>query len=356
MPFFQFTIPFLVLLGVLIFVHELGHFLVAKRLGIRVLKFSLGFGPVLFSRRRGETEYALSAIPLGGYVKLFGEDPDEELPESDRGESFSARPVWHRLATVAAGPFMNFVLAVAVFSILSLFGTPVLQAVVGEVSADMPAAAAGIRKGDKILAVDGRGVSSWEEMAKEIASFRGGELTLRIQRGDELLSVEVVPMRRTTPNLLGETVERPMIGVSPAGEVEVERHPLWQAPWFGLRETGRWTWMTVEVLGKMVAGRVSPRNLGGPIAIAQMAGESAQAGLLSFLFLVAVLSVNLAVLNLLPIPILDGGHVLFFGIEAVRGRPVSIRHREVAQQVGLLVLLMLMAYVIYNDVARIVTG
>jgi regulator of sigma E protease len=356
MAFFQFTIPFLVLLGVLIFVHELGHFLVAKRLGIRVLKFSLGFGPPLITRKWGETEYAVSIIPLGGYVKLFGEDPDEELPLEEERESFSARPVWHRLATVAAGPFMNFVLAVVVFTILSLFGTPVLQAVVGDVSADMPAAQAGLRKGDKVLAVDGKDVSSWEEMAAAIAAFQGGELALRVERGAEILSIDVVPTRRTTPNLLGETVERPMIGISPAGEVKVERYPLWQAPWIGLKETGRWTWMTAEVLGKMAAGRVSPRNLGGPIAIAQMAGESAQAGMLSFLFLVAVLSVNLAVLNLLPIPILDGGHVLFFAIEAVRGRPVSIRHREVAQQVGLLVLLMLMAYVIYNDVARIVTG
>jgi len=356
MSFFHFTIPFLVLLGVLIFVHEVGHFLVAKRLGIRVLKFSLGFGPTLFGRKWGETEYVLSAVPLGGYVKLFGEDPDEELPPAEQRESFSARPVSHRLATVAAGPFMNFVLAVVVFTALSLFGTPVLQAVVGEVSADMPAAAAGIRKGDKIVSVDGKQVSSWEEMAAAIASFEGTELDLRIEREGGVVLVGVVPTRRTSPNLLGETVERPMIGISPAGEVEIERHPLWRAPWVGLRETARWTWMTVEVLGKMVAGRVSPRNLGGPIAIAQMAGESAQAGVLSFLFLVAVLSVNLAVLNLLPIPILDGGHVLFFGIEALRGRPVSIRHREVAQQVGLLVLLMLMAYVIYNDVARIVTG
>ncbi len=356
MSFFHFTVPFLVLLGILIFVHELGHFFVAKRLGIRVLKFSLGFGPTLIGTRRGETEYVVSAIPLGGYVKLYGEDPEEELPEEESRVSFSARPVSHRLATVAAGPFMNFVLAVVVFTVLSLIGTPILQAVVGEVSSDMPAAAAGLRQGDRVLAVDGVSVTSWDEMAEAIAGSGGGEITLRLERDGESLTVPVVPTRRTSHNLLGESVDRPMIGIAPAGVVAVRSYPLWEAPWAGLKETGRWTWMTVEVLGKMVVGRVSPRNLGGPIAIAQMAGETARAGLLSFLFLVAVLSVNLAVLNLLPIPILDGGHVLFFGIEALRGKPVSIRNREVAQQVGLVILLMLMAYVIYNDVARLVTG
>ncbi len=356
MSFFHFTVPFLVLLGILIFVHELGHFLVAKRLGIRVLKFSLGFGPTIVGTKRGETEYVLSAIPLGGYVKLYGEDPDEELPPGESRVSFSARPVSHRLATVAAGPFMNFALAVVVFGLLSLFGTPILQAVVGEVSPDMPAAAAGLQPGDRVVVVDGTPVRSWEEMAEAIAGSGGAEITLGLEREGQSLTVSVAPTRRTSRNLLGEVVDRPMIGVAPAGEIEIRRHPFWAAPWVGLRETARWTSLTVEVLAKMVVGRVSPRNLGGPIAIAQMAGETARAGFVSFLFLVAVLSVNLAVLNLLPIPILDGGHVLFFCIEALRGKPVSIRNREVAQQVGLMILLMLMAYVTYNDVARLVTG
>ncbi len=356
MSFFHFTVPFFVLLGILIFVHELGHFLVAKRLGIRVLKFSLGFGPAILSRRRGETEYAVSAIPLGGYVKLFGEDPDEELPPEDAVGSFSARPVWHRIATVVAGPTMNFLLAVAVFALLSVLGTPVLQPVVGETTSGMPAEAAGVRSGDRIEAVNGVAVDSWEAMAEAISGSAAEEIELRILRDAELLTVPIKPVRRTSRTLLGETVDRPMIGISPAGTVEVQRHALWMAPWIGVREAGRWTWTTVEILGKMLMGRVSPRNLGGPIAIAQMAGETAQAGLVSFLFLVAVLSVNLGVLNLLPIPVLDGGHILFFGIEAVRGRAVSIRHREIAQQVGLAILILLMVYVIYNDVTRLVSG
>ncbi len=356
MSFFHVTVPFLVLLGVLVFVHELGHFLVAKRLGIKVLKFSLGFGPKLFGWQRGETEYLVSLIPLGGYVKLHGENPDEEQPVEDPERAFSSRPVGHRMAVVAAGPAMNFGLAVLVFGVLNLFGTPVALPVVGTVAEDMPAAEAGLQPGDRILAVDGVPVDSWDAMADRIARSGGKELRLEVARGGVDRTVVVTPVLRTSHTLLGEVVEKPMIGISPSGAVEVRREPAWKAPWLGVRETARWTALTFEVVGKMLIGRVSPRTLGGPIAIAQMAGETAQAGTVSFLFLLAVLSVNLGVLNLLPIPILDGGHLFFFGIEAVRGRPVSLRYREMAQQVGLAILLLLMAFVFYNDMARILAG
>jgi regulator of sigma E protease len=356
MAVFQFTIPFLVLLGILVFVHELGHFLVAKKVGIKVLKFSLGFGPPLLSRRWGETEYLISAVPLGGYVKMFGEEPAEELDPAETRRSFSARPVWHRIGVVLAGPLMNFVLAVVVFSVLSLFGSPIPLPVIGEVSPDMPAAAAGIQSGDRVVAIDGETVETWEDLARLIVASNGEEVEVVVARGEETLTFRVVPATSVGHNLLGEEVEKPMIGVGPSGEVTVQRYPLWQAPWVGVQETVKWTGLTLDVLRKMVLGRVSPRTLGGPIAIAQMAGETARAGLLSFLFLVAVLSVNLGVLNLLPIPILDGGHILFFVIEALRGKEVSLRSREMAQQVGLVILLLLMGYVFYNDISRIVSG
>jgi regulator of sigma E protease len=350
------AVPFAVLLGVLIFVHELGHFLVAKKLGIRVLKFSLGFGPKVVGWTRGETSYMISAIPLGGYVKLFGEDPDEELPPADRAASFSARPATQRVATVLAGPFMNFLLAVVIFAGLSVFGTPMLLPVIGQVSPDMPAAAAGIQPGDQVEAVSGKAVSSWEEMAEAIASSGGEELVLQLRRGSEDVTIRVTPTRQMAQSPTGETTERPIIGISPSGAAGLQRSSPWLAPWIGVRETWRWTWMTVEILGKMIVGRVSPSNLGGPIAIAQMAGETAQTSKLSFILLVAVLSVNLGVLNLLPIPILDGGHAFFFFFEMIRGRPISIRNREVAQQIGLVLLLFLMVYVMYNDIARIAAG
>lgn len=356
MGLFHFTIPFLVLLGVLIFVHELGHFLVAKRLGIRVLRFSLGFGPKILGWTRGETEYRISVVPLGGYVKLYGEDPDEEVPEPDALGSFSLRPVTHRILTVVAGPAMNFLLAIFVFGALSVLGTPVLLPVVGQVSDGMPAEAAGIRSGDRIESVSGKPVKTWDDMADAIGTSGGEELLLTIRRGTETIAIGVTPTRQPGHNLLGEVVEKPMIGISPAGATELRRDSPWLAPWIGLQETGRWAWLTLEVFGKMITGRVSPRTLGGPIAIAQMAGDTAREGLLPFVLLLAVLSVNLGVLNLLPIPILDGGHVFFFLVEAVRGRPVSVKHREVAQQIGLVMLLLLMAFVFYNDISRIMAG
>jgi regulator of sigma E protease len=193
-------------------------------------------------------------------------------------------------------------------------------------------------------------------MAQAISSSGGRELSLSIRRGSESLSVRVTPTRRKVQNLLGESEEKPMIGIAPSGDTEFLKTPLWMAPWVGLKETGRWTAMTVEVLGKMFTGHVSPRTLGGPIAIAKMAGDTAETGILNFVFLIAILSVNLGVLNLLPVPILDGGHVFFFLVEAVRGRPVSVKHREVAQQVGLVLLLLLMGFVFYNDIARLMAG
>jgi regulator of sigma E protease len=349
--------PFLILLGVLVFVHELGHFLVAKRLGIRVLKFSLGFGPKIAGKKKGETEYVVSAIPLGGYVKLYGEDPSEAVTGDDQEGSFSARPVLQRLGTVVAGPAMNFVLAFAVFSFLSLFGIPVHQAVVGQVSPDMPAARAGLQPGDRILAVDGTKIESWDEMAELIAASRGHTLRLTVERGGQEIPVEVTPEVKEVPTAFGDSASRYVIGIVSAQEIAVRHNPMWQAPWIGLQMTGRTTWLTFEFLGRLILGQVNPRRaLGGPIAIAEMAGKAARAGFLNFVFLLAVLSVNLAVLNLLPIPILDGGHVLFFAIEGIRGRPVSLRHREVAQQIGLVLLLLLMAFVFYNDIARMVAG
>lgn len=360
MGFLHFVLPFLVLLGILIFVHELGHFLVAKKLGIRVLKFSLGFGPRLFGWTRGETEYVLSAVPLGGYVKLFGEDPDEVLPEGESHRSFSVRPVVHRLATVVAGPLMNFVLAVCLFAGLNAAGVPseqlgaeVPQAVVGEVTPGMPAEAAGLKAGDMVVAVDGRPVGAWEEMAGAIAGSAGKPVELTVRRKNQILSFRVTPVKRD----VGEGPPRPVIGIVRGGfSGAAGKEPLWRAPWNGVRATASWTRKTLDVLGQMIVGRASPKNLGGPIAIAKMAGETAERGALSFLFLMAVLSVNLGTLNLFPLPILDGGHVLFFLIEAVRGRPVSVKHREAAQQVGLVFLLLLMAFVFYNDIARLVSG
>lgn len=354
MGLFDFTIPFLILLGILIFVHEFGHFIVAKKFGIKVLKFSLGFGPPVFKRKVGETEYMISAIPLGGYVKLFGQEPGEEIPEGEEHRTFNAQSVWRRIAAVAAGPGMNIVLALVLFTALSPLGTQVSLPIVGDVSSEMPAELAGIKPGDRVEEINGEHIESWEHLAEKIAHSGGQELKLKILRGEEILTKAVVPMVPSSPNLLGAAKGRAIIGIVFSGEFETIKEPLVMAPWIGIRETALWTYRTADVLLRMVIGQVSPRTLGGPIAIAKMAGETAKTGIVNYLFLIAVLSVNLAVLNLLPIPVLDGGHIFFFLAELALGRPVSLKNREIAQQVGLAILLLLMVYVIYNDVARIV--
>lgn len=347
------TLPsFLVLLGVLVFVHELGHFLVAKKLGIKVLKFSLGFGPVLWSRKRGETEYLISVIPLGGYVKLHGEDPDEPA-EEDSDRSFSERPVSHRMATVIAGPLMNFFLAIVFFAFLSLFGTQIHQPVVGEVSEGMPAAEAGILPGDRVVAVDGIDVRTWEDMAALIRASGGRALELTIVRPGEELVITLTP---TFSDVEGEEKKVPLVGIVSALKVDYVETPVWKAPWMGLKETWRWTWFTIDIVGNMLAGKADPKNIGGPIAIADMAGKAAEAGILQFMALMAILSVNLGVLNLLPIPVLDGGHMVFFIIEALKGEPLSVVFREKLQWAGLALLVTLMVFVMYNDILRIITG
>jgi len=352
MGLYDLTIPFFVLLGVLIFVHEFGHFIVAKKFGIKVLKFSLGFGPAVLKKKIGETEYMISAIPLGGYVKLFGQEPHEEVPEEEKHRSFKDQAVWVRMAAVAAGPIMNIVLAFVVFTGLSPLGMHVGLPIVGEVSSGMPAEKAGILAGDKVEAINGQPVDSWEDLSEKVANSAGQELELKILRGDETLTKTVVPIVPSSPDLLDAPKGRAIIGIVFSGEFELRKEPLSMAPWIGVRETAKWTYKTAEILYLMVRRQISFRNLGGPLAIAKMAGETAKTGIVNYLLLVAILSVNLAVLNLLPIPILDGGHLFFFLVELILGRPVSLKNQEIAQQVGMIILLLLMVFVIYNDIVN----
>ncbi|TAL17625.1 RIP metalloprotease RseP [bacterium] len=347
-------ISFVILLGVLIFVHELGHFAVAKLIGVKVLRFSLGFGPILLRYQKGETEYAISAFPLGGYVKFHGGDLTGEVEDDeDKERAFPSRPVWERMLTVVAGPLMNIILAVFLFSAIALQGTQARMATVGDVSEGLPAKEAGIMAGDKVVAVDGKEVSTWDEMAMAIYNSRGNELQIAVQRGAERMTFKV------TPKMVAEGAEkepRPVVGIKWSGEV-VPRNDgvsLLRAPVEGVKQTWEYSVMTLEVVGKLVTGRGSRDDVGGPVAIAGLAGDAMRAGIMAFVYLMAVLSVNLGVLNLLPMPILDGGVLVFFLIEAVRGKPVSERTREIAQQVGFVVLVMLMIFLVYNDVARLI--
>lgn len=340
--------------GVLVFLHELGHFLVAKKAGVGVLTFSIGFGPKVLVRRYGETEYCVSAFPLGGYVKMVGEDPRDDVSSGDLDRSFAHRSLASRIAIVAAGPGANFLLAMAVFLfVFMVFGVPYRTAEIGGVKAGSPAAGAGLQAGDRVVMVGDRPIRSWDQLSAEVRTSGGRPMHLGVARGEREFPVTLSPTRGETQNLLGEVEETWLIGIQSAGTVEVERRNPLTAAWLSVSRTVELSLLTLEVLAKMVVGRVDSSNLGGPVMIAQLAGEQAQRGIANYLFLVALLSINLGVLNLLPIPMLDGGHLLFFLIEAVRGKPLDVRQRERAQQMGLVMLLFVMVYAFYNDLARI---
>jgi regulator of sigma E protease len=346
---------FVAVLGILIFVHEFGHFIVARRLGVGVTKFSLGFGPKLFGIKRGETEYLVSAIPLGGYVKLVGDSEGDKVPEELQGRSFSNKPIRVKMAIVAAGPLANLLFAVLVFWVVFLGGVPALTPKIGSVVPDSPAARAGLADGDVVVRIDGENVATWEELASRIRKeSSGNELSLTVRREGRELVVKVSPEIREGKSIFGETVSEPRIGIV-AGQ-EIIRRKLGPAQAFvrAGAETGKLVELTVMTVVKLLSRVLPSETLGGPILIAQLAGDQARQGFSPFIYFLGLLSVNLGVLNLLPIPILDGGHILFFSIEALLRKPLSAEARAVAQQVGLALILMLTALVFYNDIARLV--
>jgi len=338
-------------LGVLIVFHEFGHFLLAKLSGVGVLTFSVGFGPKLWVRKKGETEYALSAFPLGGYVKMIGEDPDEPVQQADLERSFAHKSLIKRIAIVVAGPGFNLLLAVILLMVVfTFYGVPVMSNQVSGVEKGSPAEKAGIMKGDRITAIEGKDIREWEELSSTIKSSGGKALNLRVHRGEENLNLSVQPNRKEGRNVFGERKDDWIIGIS--SQVTIEKGNAGLAVVRAFTQTYDYAKLTLMAFYKMVVGDVSPRNIGGPILIAQMAGQQAQEGVGSFLAFLAVLSINLGVLNLLPVPVLDGGHLLFFIVEAVIRKPVAVKYREMAQQVGICLLAMLMVYAFYNDIVR----
>ncbi len=443
-------VSFVIVIGILILIHELGHFLVARWTGVGVERFSIGFGPVLLRWRGKETEYCLSAIPMGGYVKMLGEESPVEGGASlpyDPKKAFALKPLWARFLIVFAGPGMNFVLAAVIVAIvLMTMGRPVWPPAVGRVAENTPAAAAGLRSGDMIEAVDGRPVKYWEDVDRAVAASEGRALALTLRRGDATQTITVTPKQTTIQDpILRESKTAWDIGAGPQsvpqissvapgspaeaagiqpGDVVVSvagrrvftaedlvqtirarpRQPLpmelerggqrrtgtgtpnaeeektpagdtvqvgriqagigskavtfvaydpFRAMWYGGVWTKDMTVVTLKGFWKLVIGAIDRSNIGGPIQIASMAGQQAREGFGPLAMFTAIISVNLAVLNLLPVPMLDGGHLFFFVIEAVLGRPLSVRKREAAQQLGFVLLMLLMVYALYNDVVRL---
>ncbi|MBI3378065.1 MAG: RIP metalloprotease RseP [Nitrospirae bacterium] len=437
----------IVLLGILIFVHELGHFLFAKKLGVRVLKFSLGFGPKLIGRKYGDTEYLVSAVPLGGYVKMLGEEPGDELKEEDKPFAYNYQPVWKRFLIVFSGPVFNLFFAAAIFFVVFLSGVPVPKPYVGKVLDNSPAAAAGLMTGDRIAAINGKTVSGWDDIDVPVNESRGERLFFKIEREGKIIELTVTPEKKTGKNIFGENTEvmdigimpllypevgeviknavaekagikkgdriveiegapiqtwhdmtaiihgspeKPLrlkikrdenfleltvtpekktfkypdgtekhiglIGIGPAGNNVIKKYNLLKAASLGVKRTWDMVVLTVVGIIKLIQRIIPADTLGGPIMIFQMAGQQASLGVMNFLVFMAVISINLGVLNLLPIPILDGGHILFLGIEAVRRKPLSEKVMMIAQRIGLAIIITLMVFAFYNDIMRFISG
>ena len=346
-------ISFIILLSILIFVHEFGHFLAARIMGVGVLKFSLGFGSKIIGKKIGETEYVLSWIPLGGFVKLLGESGNEELPPEDEKRSFFKQPVWKRMLIILAGPVFNFLLAIVIFAIVFMYGLPNLTANIGEVQKDSAAFEAGMTNGDKIISLDGRKIILWEEIKPIIADSKGKEIEAVVERGAERKHLLIKPRLSKAKNIWGEEESTYLIGVSPAGNTIIERRNPWDAVIGSISKTWDISKLTILAVVKMLEGAISPRTLGGPIFIAQASGAMAKEGIIPFVLFMAVLSINLGVINLFPIPVLDGGHILFYVIEIVTRREISVKFKEMSQQIGFVILLMLMLFVIFIDVERL---
>jgi len=341
--------------SVLIIIHELGHFIVAKRNGVRVERFSIGFGPRLFGFTKGDTEYKVSLLPLGGYVKMAGIVDESMDKENVKGEpwEFMSKTVWQRLKIVAAGPIMNFVLALVIFIGVYFVGVPVVTNQIGEVKADYPAQLAGLQVGDKIVAINGERTKKWGELVKIIYKSSEKELLLTIERDkQDPFQVTLTPKAEKTTDMFGKEREVGLIGIMPTSEFLTEKINPLQAIWRGTEHTFKLTALTYKGIYLLITGQVSAKNLGGPLMIAQLAGKEARQGALPLFYFIALISINLAVLNFLPIPILDGGHALFLLCEGIKGKPVSLKTQDIAQKLGLALLLCLIVFATYNDFLR----
>ncbi|HXR35667.1 MAG TPA: RIP metalloprotease RseP [Candidatus Binataceae bacterium] len=472
----------IIILGTLVLIHEAGHFAVAKRCGVRVLRFSIGYPPKLFGIRRGETEYAIGATPFGGYVRMLGDEIGDELGPSDvqtyltevgrdlvdaaeraaatmpelkvvldaklavreqkaavsasaagdqtpapsdtepmgaelcaltqalgsspdpeqmlrrilgrvprqeerdlldevqgrkdcaeaikflsehrtpaltrqiEKRSFPTQSLGKRFAIVLAGPAANIALAPVLLAVVFMYGVPNLLPVLGQLQKNMPAAKAGLQPGDRIISIGGHPIQSWDDLSASVKQSGGAALKIELKRSGHTESFTITPVHVKEPGA-GVDSAQWVIGVLPRGDSITERENPFRAVPHAVLETGRMSGLLVVGIAKIFSGAVPVRQaLGGPIMIAQMAGREARQGLASVLMFTVMLSIELGIINLLPIPMLDGGHLFFFVVEGLRGRPLKVRHREIAQQVGLFLLVMLMAFVIFNDISRIVQG
>ncbi|MGB7277590.1 MAG: RIP metalloprotease RseP [Pseudolabrys sp.] len=365
-----YVVPFLFVLTIVVFFHELGHFLMARLCGIKVLVFSIGFGPEIagFNDRYG-TRWKISAIPLGGYVKFFGDDnaasvPDQaaaaSMSDADRKDSFMFQPVRSRAAVVAAGPIANFVLAIAIFA--AIFMTVGKQTTSARVDTVQPASAAevaGFKPGDLVTAINGEKIQSFSDMQRIVSISAGDTLSIDVDRGGAPITLKATPQLKELKDNFCNVHRLGVLGISRSmspGDIKTEKAGPLRAVVMGAQETWFVVDRTLAYIGGVFVGREAADQLGGPIRIAQVSGQVATAGFTALIHLTAVLSVSIGLLNLFPIPLLDGGHLLFYAIETIRGRPLSERAQEVGFRIGLAVVVMLMIFATFNDILRLATS
>jgi regulator of sigma E protease len=360
--FYYLVVPFLFVLTIVVFVHELGHFLVARWAGVRILVFSIGFGRELvgFTDRHG-TRWKLAAVPLGGYVKFFGDENVASVPDrasvaamsdAERNESFFHQPLGKRAAIVAAGPIANFILAIVIFAaVFAVYGRPDNVARVEAVEVNSAASAAGFRPGDVVVAIDDHPIRTFTEMQRVVRAHPDQKIQIEIERDGRFLTVTAAPTLKEVPDNFGKVHRFGILGIQgPKDRIKVG--PV-EAIGYGAQETWSIVDETFSYLYRMVTGRESADQLGGPVGIALMSGEAAKLGFDVLIRWVAAISVSIGLLNLFPIPLLDGGHLLFYGLEGVRGRPLSERTQEIGFRIGFAIVLMLLVFATYNDIPRL---
>ncbi len=342
----------LLVLSVLIFFHELGHFTAARLFGVQVDVFSIGFGKRLWTKKFGKTEWSLSAIPLGGYVKMKGQDDSDPTLKSSDPDSYNAKAPWQRIIILLAGPFANFLMAFLLYLTIAYMGVPKLLPYVGKVSADSPAMYAGLKEGDRIVQINGKPITYWEEVGKQINANRG-KVTLIIERDDERLSLTLQPKVINDKNIFGETVSRRIIGIAPMPKQTTVIYGFADGFKYAWSETVKASTLIFKSLQKLLTGAVGTENIGGIITIVDVTAQASHAGILALFFFTALISVNLGVLNLLPIPALDGGHIMFNLYEMLTRKEPNETVMYYMTVTGWAILFGLMGLGLYNDIHRL---
>ena len=345
----------LLVLSILIFFHELGHFAAARYFGVQVDVFSIGFGKKLYSKTIGKTQWSISAIPLGGYVKMKGQDDTDPTAVSYDEDSYNVKKPWQRIIILLAGPFANFLLAFLLYFAIANIGVPKLLPYIGEVGKDTPAFSAGVSKEDKVLQINGKNIRFWEEIGESINGTQE-DITLIVERGDRLITLLLAPKIIEDKNIFGETITRRIIGISPLGKQTTVHYGMIDGLGYAWEETKQASLMIVQSVQKLITGVVGADKLGGIITIVDVTAEASSAGILALFFFTALISVNLGVLNLLPIPALDGGHVMFNLYEIITGRSASEQAMMYMTIIGWAILISLMMLGLYNDINRLLGG